>query len=44
PVSTPPNAIAYSVGGFEIKDMIQAGLPIGILGLILVLAGYFIFL
>ncbi|ASV09378.1 sodium:sulfate symporter [Leptospira interrogans serovar Canicola] len=44
PVSTPPNAIAYSVGGIEIKDMIQAGLPIGILGLILVLAGYFIFL
>lgn len=44
PVSTPPNAIAYSVGGFKIKDIIQAGLPIGILGLILVLAGYFIFL
>lgn len=44
PVSTPPNAIAYSVGGFEIKDMIQAGLPIGILGLILVLVGYFILL
>ncbi|WP_036096920.1 DASS family sodium-coupled anion symporter [Leptospira weilii] len=44
PVSTPPNAIAYAVGGFEIKDMIRAGLPVGIFGLIVVLAGYFIFL
>ncbi|RHX78232.1 DASS family sodium-coupled anion symporter [Leptospira yasudae] len=44
PVSTPPNAIAYAVGGFEIKDMIKAGLPVGIFGLILTLAAYFTFL
>ncbi|AXR69243.1 DASS family sodium-coupled anion symporter [Leptospira mayottensis] len=44
PVSTPPNAIAYSVGGFEIKDMICAGLPVGIFGLIVVLSTYFAFL
>ncbi|ABJ75795.1 DASS family sodium-coupled anion symporter [Leptospira borgpetersenii] len=43
PVSTPPNAIAYSVGGIEIKDMICAGLPIGIFGLIVVLSNYFAF-
>lgn len=43
PVSTPPNAIAYSVGGIEIKDMIRAGLPIGIFGLIVVLSSYFAF-
>ncbi|AVV78636.1 Transporter, DASS family [Leptospira santarosai] len=44
PVSTPPNAIAYSVGGFEIRDMIRAGLPVGIFGLIVVLLAYFSFL
>lgn len=44
PVSTPPNAIAYAVGGFEIRDMIKAGLPIGIFGLLLTLIGYFLFL
>ncbi|TGK14526.1 DASS family sodium-coupled anion symporter [Leptospira stimsonii] len=44
PVSTPPNAIAYAVGGFEIRDMIKAGLPIGLFGLLLTLIGYFIFL
>ncbi|MBM9577266.1 DASS family sodium-coupled anion symporter [Leptospira sp. 201903070] len=44
PVSTPPNAIAYAVGGFEIRDMIKAGLPVGLFGLLLTLIGYFIFL
>ncbi|XDD51564.1 DASS family sodium-coupled anion symporter [Leptospira sp. WS92.C1] len=44
PVSTPPNAIAYAVGGFEIKDMIRAGLPIGLFGLLLTLFAYFTFL
>ncbi|WP_232371722.1 DASS family sodium-coupled anion symporter [Leptospira ainazelensis] len=44
PVSTPPNAIAYAVGGFEIRDMIKAGLPVGLFGLALTLIGYFIFL
>lgn len=44
PVSTPPNAIAYAVGGFEIKDMIKAGLPIGLFGLSLTVLAYFIFL
>ncbi|TGK21386.1 DASS family sodium-coupled anion symporter [Leptospira kmetyi] len=43
PVSTPPNAIAYAVGGFEIKDMIRAGLPVGIFGLVLTVTAYFIF-
>ncbi|PJZ55316.1 DASS family sodium-coupled anion symporter [Leptospira adleri] len=44
PVSTPPNAIAYAVGGFEIRDMIKAGLPVGLFGLLLTLIGYFLFL
>lgn len=43
PVSTPPNAVAYAVGGFEIKDMAGVGVKIGILGLVLVLFGFLIF-
>lgn len=43
PVSTPPNAVAYAVGGFEIKDMAKIGVRIGLLGLVLVLLGFFIF-
>lgn len=34
PPGTPPNAIAYSTGAFEIKDMMKAGLGLKILGLI----------
>ncbi|EPG75858.1 transporter, DASS family [Leptospira fainei serovar Hurstbridge str. BUT 6] len=43
PVSTPPNAVAYAVGGFEIKDMAKIGIRIGLLGLALVLLGFFVF-
>ncbi len=35
PVSTPPNAIAYSSGLIKTKDMARVGVIIGILGLIL---------
>lgn len=34
PPGTPPNAIAYSTGAFEIKDMMKAGVGLKILGLI----------
>lgn len=34
PSSTPPNAIAYSTGAFEIKDMMKAGIGLKIIGLI----------
>ncbi|MDX9752756.1 MAG: SLC13 family permease [bacterium] len=34
PISTPPNAIAYSSGIIQTKDMYKIGLLIGILGLI----------
>ena len=34
PPATPPNAIAYSTGAFEIKDMMKAGLGLKIIGLI----------
>ncbi len=37
PISTPPNAIAYSKGEITTKDFIKIGLIIGIIGLLLVL-------
>ncbi len=37
PISTPPNAIAVSTGIIKTKDMIVAGLIIGLVGLLLVL-------
>ncbi|WP_423789763.1 SLC13 family permease [Leptospira perolatii] len=43
PVSTPPNAIAYAIGGIEISEMAKVGIRIGLLGLVLVLSGYFLF-
>ncbi len=35
PPATPPNAIAYSTGAFEISDLMKAGLGLKIIGLIL---------
>lgn len=35
PPATPPNAIAYSTGAFEIKDMMKAGVGLKIIGLII---------
>ena len=35
PISTPPNAIAYSTGLVEQKDMLKAGLTCGLVSLIL---------
>lgn len=35
PISTPPNAIAYSTGLIEQKDMSKTGLSVGIITLIL---------
>jgi len=40
PVSTPPNALAYSLGSLKTSDMIKLGLPIGIFGLIIIFAGF----
>lgn len=37
PVSTPPNAIAYSKGEFSTKDLVKVGVVIGIVGSVLVL-------
>jgi sodium-dependent dicarboxylate transporter 2/3/5 len=37
PVSTPPNAIAYSTGMIELKDFRMAGLLVGLLGPVLVI-------
>lgn len=44
PISTPPNAIAYSTGLVEQKNMVKTGLPVGIIALaigfaILIVAG-----
>lgn len=35
PISTPPNAIAYSTGLIEQKDMAKAGLTVGVITLVL---------
>lgn len=35
PISTPPNAIAYSTGLIKQKDMLKAGLTIGLLSLVI---------
>lgn len=35
PISTPPNAIAYSTGMIQVKDMEKVGVIIGVLGLVL---------
>lgn len=40
PISTPPNAIAYSSHLFESKDMIKAGLTISMISVGLILLGY----
>jgi sodium-dependent dicarboxylate transporter 2/3/5 len=37
PISTPPNAIAYSTGALRTSDMIRAGLAVGAVGLLLFL-------
>ncbi len=36
PISTPPNAIAHSTGMVQTRDMVKVGLPIGIIGFVLV--------
>ena len=36
PVSTPPNAIAYSTGMLEIKDFRKGGILVGLLGPLLI--------
>jgi sodium-dependent dicarboxylate transporter 2/3/5 len=35
PISTPPNAIAYSTGAVQTSDMARAGIVIGLVGLVL---------
>ena len=35
PISTPPNAIAYSTGLIQQKDMAKTGLTVGIMSLII---------
>lgn len=35
PPGTPPNAVAYSTGAFEVKDLMKAGLGLKIIGLII---------
>nr|WP_262482018.1 anion permease [Capnocytophaga canimorsus] len=38
PISTPPNAIAYSTGFLQQKDFRYAGLIVGLLGPVLICA------
>ncbi len=39
PISTPPNAMAYARGGFSISEMTRVGLPLGLAGALLIIAG-----
>lgn len=43
PVGTPPNALAYATGLFKIKDMLKAGIPITLVGIVVftVIAHFF---
>ncbi|MCE2595154.1 SLC13 family permease [Motilimonas cestriensis] len=43
PVSTPPNALAYSTGFIETKDLLKAGGIVGIFGLGLLYLGLYLF-
>lgn len=40
PISTPPNALAYSVGQVPVRNMLRAGLPISIASILIMLAGF----
>lgn len=35
PISTPPNAIAYSTGSVTTEDMVKVGLVIGVIGVVM---------
>ncbi len=39
PISTPPNALVFSTGRIEIKDLIKAGVLFDILGLLIIVLG-----
>ncbi|MCE0557036.1 MULTISPECIES: SLC13 family permease [unclassified Motilimonas] len=43
PVSTPPNALAYSTGFIETKDLLKSGGIVGIIGLGLMYLGLYLF-
>jgi len=40
PVSTPPNAIAFSTDMLKSRDMIKAGLIVSLISLALIFIGY----
>lgn len=41
PISTPPNAMAYATGMVTSRDMIRVGLPVSLIAIALLMAGYF---
>ena len=36
PISSPPNALAYATGAISTRDMVKAGVGIGVIGYIFV--------
>jgi solute carrier family 13 (sodium-dependent dicarboxylate transporter), member 2/3/5 len=40
PVSTPPNALTYSTGRIDVPDLVRVGGLMGIIAIVLMLAGY----
>lgn len=40
PISTPPNALAYSLQTFKTKDMFKSGIVISLLALVIILLGF----
>jgi sodium-dependent dicarboxylate transporter 2/3/5 len=43
PVGTPPSAIAYSSGYIKVKDMVKAGIPLSLIGAVIVSILSFLF-
>lgn len=42
PISTPPNAIAYSTGFITTKDMVKSGILIDVTALVMMLIGFYV--
>lgn len=40
PISTPPNAMAFSTGELTTRSLMKVGLPLGVLAVLMLLAGY----
>ena len=42
PIATPPNAIVFSSGEVEIRDMVRAGLVLNLIGVLVIATLFFL--